>query len=101
MSELIQTNPNPETEERAFWDGFIRSLNRLSDIVDSASDEHDAIDLFEVLDAMQEKTKEDALTLLYNYVRQLAVSPEQSSNLVHIKDFLGQNGFVEFQRETE
>jgi hypothetical protein len=105
MAEQLNIPFTPETEtteERYFWDGFIRSMDRLAGIVDAAPEEHDPIDLVEILKDMGEtEDEEDALTLVYNYAAQLTTPPEQSSDLVFVHDFLAQNGFVEFERETE
>ena len=100
MSELIPPTPENEEGERLFWDGFIRSLDALSDMEDRAPNEHDLIDMMAILDGMEHETEGDALELLFNYATQVTVPSGQSSELKDVFAFLVEEGFLEGEEES-
>jgi hypothetical protein len=89
MSEFIPFMPeNDTTEERFFWDNVIRSLDMLNDI-------EEEINVVEELEGLQNKGREDALTLLFNYATQVTVPKGESSKLKEVFSFLVKEGFLD------
>ena len=97
MSEFITVIPeNETTPERAFWDKFIQVLDKVHDMtIAEASEEIEPFDLIETLEAMRGEDKQDAITLLFNYVIMIETprATSTSDDFNEVWAFLGEYGF--------